>query len=107
MSNKVIESNKTIEHRAAPRAATTLDGQVTVNGAQIACRLKDISSLGAKINCTEPLMAGADVTLSVGPFGTVKGLVAWSSKNDAGIKFTDSADKIEPILLGLASYGSA
>lgn len=106
-SNKPIESNKTIEHRAAPRTATTLDGQVTVNGAQIACRLKNISSVGAKVNCTEPLMTGADVTLSVGPFGTVKGLVAWSSQNDAGIKFTDSADKIEPILLGLASYGSA
>lgn len=107
MSNKVSDSKQITEHRAAPRTAATLDGQVTINGARIACRLKDISSLGAKINCAEPLMAGADVTLSVGPFGTVKGLVAWSSQNDAGIKFTDSADKIEQILIGLSSYASA
>jgi len=52
-------------------------------------------------------VAGAESSLSGGPVGSIKGGVAWSSENDSGIKFTDTPDKIEPVLLGLASYGSA
>jgi len=94
------------EQRAETRTQTVLDGSVTVKAERISCRLKDISSHGAKINSVSPLMAGTEISLSVGPFGSIKGVVAWSSKNDVGIKFTDSPDKIEPILLGLASYAS-
>lgn len=97
----------TIEHRAEPRTQTVLEGIVTIKAERISCRLKDISSHGAKINSVSPLMAGAEISLSVGPFGSIKGVVAWSSENDAGIKFTDTREKIEPVLLGLASYASA
>lgn len=97
----------TIEKRAEARTQTVLEGIVTVQAERISCRLKDISASGAKINSVSPLMVGAEISLAVGPFASIKGLVAWSSENDAGIKFADSPDKIEPVLLGLASYASA
>lgn len=96
----------TIEQRAEARTQTVLEGIVTVNAERISCRLKDISASGAKINSVSPLMAGVEISLSIKPFGSIKGVVAWSSKNDAGIKFTDTPEKIEPVLLGLASYAA-
>ena len=92
------------DQRAESRTATTLEGVVHVDAATVACHVKDISPHGAKITGASPLAVGAHVTLSLDPFGSVKGEVMWDRDNASGIKFNDRAESIEQILLGLASY---
>lgn len=96
-----------INKRIEPRTATALDAVVSMNDEAIPCHLKDISSKGAKVICDAPLIVGAEISLILEPFGTLKGDVVWVSDNACGIKFNDRAEAIEAVLLGLASYATA
>ena len=93
-----------IDQRTEMRTATAIEAVVYINGEMVPCRLKDISSKGAKINSVSPLLSGAKMSLSLDPFGSILGEVAWSSENTSGIKFNDRPEIIESVLLGLASY---
>jgi len=93
-----------INQRVETRTATALEGVVHMSGDTIACHLKDISSKGAKLVCVSPLTVGANVSLALAPFGSILAEVAWCSENTAGLKFKDSPQAVEQVLLGLASY---
>lgn len=93
-----------IDQRTETRTANALEAVVRMNGEMISCRLKDISTKGAKISSVSPLITGAKISLMLDPFGSILGEVAWNFENTSGIKFNDRPEIIETVLLGLASY---
>ena len=90
--------------RSEERKETSIEAVVTLDGAEIACVLRDISRKGAKVEAKRPLVKGAAIALAIGVFGTAEGDVVWTSKNVAGIKFTTDPEEVDTILIKLATY---
>lgn len=55
-------------------------------------RLRNISSMGALIDCEEPLRVGAEPLLDLGEAGTIFATVTWRVGDQAGLKFQKPFD---------------
>lgn len=53
--------------------------------------LRDISVDGARIEVSEPILAGSAVSVEIGP-ATLPALVHWSRKGSAGLRFMERPD---------------
>ncbi|MBA3510870.1 EAL domain-containing protein [Sphingomonas sp.] len=72
--------------RLMRRAIAEIDGQVTE------IRLRNISAMGALVECSLPVSPGTMITIDIVGVGPVIGSVRWSQSGKFGIQFTDPFD---------------
>ncbi len=72
--------------RLMRRAIAEIDGQVTE------IRLRNISAMGALVECGQPMLPGAMITIDIVGVGPVIGSVRWSQSGKFGVQFNDQFD---------------
>ena len=73
-------------HRLMRRAVTAIDGERTE------LRLRNISSMGALVDCNIPVPPGAELVIDIIGVGPVRGVVRWSQSGKFGVRFTSGFD---------------
>jgi hypothetical protein len=68
------------------RAIAEIDGEVTE------IRLRNISAMGALVECARAVSPGAAITIDIVGVGPVLGSVRWSQSGKFGVQFTDGFD---------------
>ena len=68
------------------RAIAEIDGEVTE------IRLRNISAMGALVECPQPVAPGTTITIDIVGVGPVVGLVRWAQSGKFGVQFTDGFD---------------
>jgi EAL domain-containing protein (putative c-di-GMP-specific phosphodiesterase class I) len=72
--------------RLMRRAIAEIDGQVTE------IRLRNISAMGALVECLRPVSPGTKITIDIVGVGPVLGSVRWSQSGKFGVQFDDGFD---------------
>ncbi|MFC7537394.1 EAL domain-containing protein [Sphingomonas sp. GCM10030256] len=72
--------------RLMRRALTVIDGAV------VECKLRNISSMGTLVECTQPVAPGTQITIDIVGVGPVTGTVRWAQQRQFGVKFDDDFD---------------
>ena len=65
------------------RAITAVDGE------RVEIRLRNISAMGALVECDVPVAPGTQLTLDIVGVGPVVGTVRWAQANRFGMKFNE------------------
>jgi len=73
-------------HRLMRRAVTCIDGQM------IEVKLRNISSMGALVECPHALAPGVDLAIDIVGVGPVRGTVRWAQPGKFGVQFSDHFD---------------
>ncbi|MCY7397561.1 MAG: EAL domain-containing protein [Sphingomonas bacterium] len=73
-------------HRLMRRAITSIDGRPTE------IRLRNMSAMGALVECEKPLVPGTTLTIDIVGVGPVSGTVRWSQANRFGLQFSEEFD---------------
>ena len=73
-------------HRLMRRAVASVDGHPTE------IRLRNISAMGALIECEQPLTPGMSMLIDIVGVGPVTGKVVWAQTGKSGIRFDDAFD---------------
>jgi diguanylate cyclase (GGDEF)-like protein len=73
-------------HRLMRRAITSIDGET------IEVRLRNISSMGALVECTVPVSPEAELAIDIVGVGPVRGIVKWAQSGKFGVQFTNAFD---------------
>ena len=92
-----IANNSTIEaagyacireprHRLMRRAITVIDGN------EVELRLRNISSMGALVECSAPVAPGTELAIDVIGVGPVRGIVRWAQAGKFGVQFEGQFD---------------
>jgi hypothetical protein len=68
-------------HRLMRRAITSINGQT------IEVKLRNISSMGALVDCPLPVAPGTELSINIIGVGPVRGLVRWAQANKFGVQF--------------------
>jgi hypothetical protein len=69
-------------HRLMRRAVTAIDG-ITVE-----VKLRNISSMGALVECPVPVAPGTDLAIDIVGVGPVRGNVRWAQAGKFGVQFS-------------------
>jgi diguanylate cyclase (GGDEF)-like protein len=72
--------------RLMRRAITAIDGQ------RVEVRLRNISSMGAQVECDLPVAPGLELAIDIVGVGPVRGLVRWAQAGKFGVEFTSGFD---------------
>jgi hypothetical protein len=72
--------------RMMRRALIGLDGQV------VEVRLRNISAMGALVECSEPVTPGRSITMDIVGVGPVMGTIRWAQRDRFGIRFKEEFD---------------
>jgi hypothetical protein len=73
-------------HRLMRRAMAAIDGQ------RVELRLRNISSMGALVECDTAVTPGTDLTIDIVGVGPVRGVVRWSQSRKFGVQFEHQFD---------------
>jgi diguanylate cyclase (GGDEF)-like protein len=73
---------------------------IGINGQVVEVRLRNISALGALVECSEPVTPGRSITMDIVGVGPVTGTIRWAQRDRFGIRFKEEFD------LGRLSAGS-
>jgi diguanylate cyclase (GGDEF)-like protein len=73
-------------HRLMRRAMTTIGGRT------VEVRLRNISSMGAQVECPLPVAPGTELAIDIIGVGPVRGLVRWASSGQFGVQFEGQFD---------------
>ena len=73
-------------HRLMRRAIASIDGRPTE------IRLRNMSAMGALVECEKPLVPGTTLTIDIVGVGPVIGTIRWAQANRFGIQFTSEFD---------------
>src|SRR5262249_10563218 len=73
-------------HRLMRRAMTAIDGQT------IEVRLRNISSMGALVECPQSIAPGAELTIDIVGVGPVRAIVRWAQSGKFGVQFKGEFD---------------
>src|SRR5947209_8185447 len=73
-------------HRLMRRAITAIDGET------IEVKLRNISSMGAQVECPLPVAPGTAITIDILGVGPVRGVVRWAQSRKFGIQFETEFD---------------
>ena len=68
------------------RAIASIDGQT------VELRLRNISSMGALVECSIPMSPATELTIDIVGVGPVRGLVRWAQADKFGIQFERQFD---------------
>ncbi|WP_338504737.1 EAL domain-containing protein [Sphingomonas kaistensis] len=72
--------------RMMRRALIGLDGEV------IEVRLRNISAMGALVECTQPVTPGRNIIMDIVGAGPVTGTIRWAQRDRFGIRFKEEFD---------------
>jgi hypothetical protein len=75
------------DHRRAPRHPLIWSGTLRLGNRSAPVRVRNISSTGAMIECTEDFTVGAEPVLHLGDEATMPGTVQWVVGAQIGLKF--------------------
>ena len=81
-----FQSTREPRHRLMRRALAAFDGQITE------IRLRNISAMGAQVECDHPIAPGQPLTIDIVGVGPVIGTVRWAQAGRFGMQFTDQFD---------------
>jgi hypothetical protein len=73
-------------HRLMRRALTAIDGEM------IEVKLRNISSMGALVECGLAVAPGAELTIDIVGVGPVRGVVRWDQAGKFGVQFVGEFD---------------
>ncbi len=73
-------------HRLMRRAIAAIDGEV------VEIKLRNISAMGALVECDRNLAPGQPLTIDIVGVGPVVGAVRWSQEGKCGVQFTELFD---------------
>ena len=73
-------------HRLMRRAITSIDGET------LEVRLRNISSMGALVECHVPVTPGAAIAIDIVGVGPVRGMVRWAQSGKFGVQFSQTFD---------------
>jgi len=73
-------------HRLMRRAVSCIEGEV------VEIRLRNISSMGAIVECDIPISPGAEIAIDIVGVGPVKSIVRWAQKGKFGVQFKQAFD---------------
>jgi diguanylate cyclase (GGDEF)-like protein len=73
-------------HRLMRRAVTCIDGVM------VELKLRNISSMGALVDCQIPVAPGTDLAIDIVGVGPVRGLVRWAQSGKFGVQFEREFD---------------
>jgi hypothetical protein len=73
-------------HRLMRRAVTCIDDEM------VEVRLRNISSMGALVDCHVPVTPGMTLAIDIVGVGPVQGTVRWASSDKFGIQFGEQFD---------------
>jgi hypothetical protein len=73
-------------HRLMRRAIAMIDGE------QIELRLRNISSMGALVECSASVSPGTELTIDIVGVGPVRALVRWAQSGKFGVQFERQFD---------------
>ena len=73
-------------HRLMRRAITCLDDET------IEVKLRNISSMGAFVECPIPVSPGTELTIDIVGVGPVRGIVRWAQSGKFGVQFGEQFD---------------
>jgi hypothetical protein len=73
-------------HRLMRRAMTCIDGMVTE------VKLRNISSMGALVDCPIAIAPGTELAIDIVGVGPVRGIVRWAQTGKFGVQFGDQFD---------------
>jgi predicted signal transduction protein with EAL and GGDEF domain len=73
-------------HRLMRRAMASIDG------ASVELKLRNISSMGALVECREPVAPGTQLTIDIIGVAPVRGIVRWAQEGKFGLQFVDHFD---------------
>ena len=73
-------------HRLMRRAVTAIDGE------QMEVKLRNISSMGALVECPLPVAPGTELAIDIVGVGPVRGIVRWAQAGQFGVQFTGQFD---------------
>ena len=61
-----------------------------INGDMVEIRLRNISAMGALVECTVPVAPGTQLTIDIVGVGPVVGTVRWAQASRFGMKFEET-----------------
>ena len=73
-------------HRLMRRAVTSIDGE------RNELKLRNISSMGALVECANAVTPGTQLTIDIIGVGPVRGIIRWAQEGKFGVQFTDHFD---------------
>jgi diguanylate cyclase (GGDEF)-like protein len=73
-------------HRLMRRAVTSINGQM------VEVKLRNISSMGALVDCPLAVAPGSELSINIIGVGPVRGLVRWAQSNMFGVQFDGQFD---------------
>ncbi|NUQ18521.1 MAG: EAL domain-containing protein [Sphingomonas sp.] len=73
-------------HRLMRRAMTCIDGSM------VEVKLRNISSMGAMVECNLPVAPGAELAIDIVGVGPVRGIVRWAQAGKFGVQFGQAFD---------------
>jgi diguanylate cyclase (GGDEF)-like protein len=73
-------------HRLMRRAMTAIDGRT------VEVRLRNISSMGAQVDCELSVAPGTELTIDIVGVGPVRGVVRWAQARKFGVQFSGQFD---------------
>ncbi|HWI88421.1 MAG TPA: EAL domain-containing protein [Sphingomicrobium sp.] len=73
-------------HRLMRRAITAIEGET------VELKLRNISSMGALVECDVPVSPGSELTIDIVGVGPVRALVRWSQSRKFGVQFERQFD---------------
>jgi diguanylate cyclase (GGDEF)-like protein len=73
-------------HRLMRRAVTSIDDET------LEVRLRNISSMGALVECDIPVTPGDELTMDIIGVGPVRGIVRWAQAGKFGVRFDHTFD---------------
>ena len=76
-----------LDQRATPRTAITLPALIVLGGKRYAAELRNISTSGAMIVTSAPLLPRSRIEFQCGTICS-RGIVHWQQRHDFGIKFS-------------------
>jgi hypothetical protein len=64
----------------------------SIGGEAVEVKLRNISSMGALVECTVPVSPEAELAIDIVGVGPVRGIVKWAQSGKFGVQFTNAFD---------------
>ena len=81
-----FQCTREARHRLMRRAVTCIDGVV------VELKLRNISSMGALVDCSVPVAPATELAIDIVGVGPVRGIVRWAQSGKFGVQFERQFD---------------
>ncbi|MCY7340241.1 MAG: EAL domain-containing protein [Sphingomonas bacterium] len=92
MANRVTVEADGFQCAREPRHRLMRRAIAAVDGVTMEIRLRNISAMGALVECDRPVSPGMPMTIDIVGVGPVVGIVRWAQAGKFGVLFTDTFD---------------